>query len=177
MKILLYIFCIINLCFSFDLKNINTIKANFKQIVTSDGKKIEYDGILVATKGQNAYFEYTKPIKQKVFLNQGDLIVYTPNLNQAIIFKNDDVSIVNILNNAKQDGDKIISNINNITFFIFLDSNHIPTKIEYTDKLDNKNEIILSQVEINKDIDNDIFIFNAPDGTDIIYSKSSTFKR
>ena len=90
---------------------------------------------------------------------------------------NNEDGIVNVLKNAKQDGNKIISNINDNIFFIFLDSNDMPSKIEYTDKFDNNNEIILNNVKINTDIDEDIFVFKIPEGTDIIHSKSSTFKR
>lgn len=177
MKILFYIFFVANLCFAFDLKSINNIKGDFIQIVTSDNNKIEYSGNFVATKGYNAYWEYIKPFKRQIFSNKEQVAMYEPNLSQAIIFSSGELGIVDIINNAKQDGDKIVSNVNGNTTFVFLDSNGMPEKIEYTDKLDNKNEIILNNVEINTKIDESIFIFNAPEGTDIIHSKSSTFKR
>ncbi|RDU58249.1 LolA-like outer membrane lipoprotein chaperone [Helicobacter sp. MIT 99-5507] len=175
MRILVYLFFIINICFSFDLKSINNIKADFVQIITtSDNNKIEYSGNSVTTKGYKSYYKYTKPFEKEVFIDEKQTIVYEPNLNQAIIFTSG-IGLVDILNNAKQDGDKIISHANNITFFIYLDSNDMPKKIEYTDTLDNKNEIILSNIKINTNIDDSIFVFNAPKGTDIIYSKSNTF--
>ncbi len=177
MRILFYIFCIINFTFSFDFSNLDNIKADFKQIVKSDNQIIEYKGSFSATR-QNQYFQYDKPIKKQVLINNGQTIVYEPNLNQAILFSNNNEDgIVNVLKNAKQDGNKIISNINDNIFFIFLDSNDMPSKIEYTDKFDNNNEIILNNVKINTDIDEDIFVFKIPEGTDIIHSKSSTFKR
>ena len=175
MRILVYLFFIINICFSFDLKNINNIKADFTQIITSDNSKIEYSGNAIVTKGYKSYYEYKKPLKKQVFVNEKEAIIYEPSLNQAIVFPSK-LGLVDILNNAKKDGDKIISNINDTTFFISLDSNDMPEKIEYIDNLDNKNEIILSNVKINTNIDDSIFVFNAPKGVDIIYSKSNIFQ-
>lgn len=175
MRILIYLFFIINICFSFDLKGINNIKADFVQIITSDNNKIKYSGNAIITKGYKSYYEYTKPIKKQVFTDEKQTIVYEPNLNQAIIFDSK-IGLVDVLNNAKKDGNKITSYINNTTFLIFIDSNDMPKKIEYIDDLDNKNEIILNNVKVNTNIDDSIFVFNAPKGTDIIYSKSNIFQ-
>ncbi len=175
MKILFCFFFIVSFVLSFDFSKIDNIKAEFKQKVTSDNNIVEYQGNFIATK-QNQYFEYQKPIKKQVFIDDKTTIIYEPNLNQAVFLStNNKQGILNILNNAKQAEDKIISNINGDTFFIFLDSNDIPTKIEYIDKLDNKNEILLDNVKINTNIDRSIFVFNAPEGTDIIHSNSSIF--
>ena len=177
MRIFIFLFFVINLCFSFDLKSINNIKADFIQITTSDNNKIEYSGNAVITKGYKSYYEYTKPIKKQVFINEKEIIVYEPHLSQAIIFDSKRKGLVDVLNNAKIEGDRIISHIDDMTFFVSLDSNDMPQKIEYIDNLDNKIEIILKNVKINTDINENIFIFNAPQKTDIIHSNANFFQQ
>ena len=173
MRILICALILANLCFCFDLQSIDNIKANFVQIITSDGTRLEYSGSFVGTKSK-AYYEYIKPIKKQVFIDEKNATIYEPNLNQAIIIENK-IGLVDILNHAKKDGDKITSDIGGNTFSILLDSSDMPQKIEYIDELDNKNELILSDVEINTDIDEGIFVFVAPKGIDIIHQESSIF--
>ena len=83
-----YIFTLLlsfTLCFaSFD--TISSFEADFTQSVTDDkDKALVYQGHIVASKPQNAVWNYNKPIKKDVYINSFNVTVVEPEIEQVII--------------------------------------------------------------------------------------------
>ncbi len=73
---------------SFD--GLNSFQADFTQSVTDDkNKSLVYEGHVVASKPQNAVWNYTKPINKDVFISRFSATVIEPEIEQVIIRKID----------------------------------------------------------------------------------------
>lgn len=167
MKFIICISFIFSFIFSFDKFDLKSIKAEFIQTIKSEDGIIKYSGKLIATANQKAYWEYIKPIEKEIFINKNEAIIYEPNLNQAIISKKINVDFIKIINSIKENENGLISEVNGIIFEISLKNNK-PHKINYIDELDNEIEIILNNIELNKNIDDKVFIFSIPKDADVI---------
>ncbi|RDU65494.1 LolA-like outer membrane lipoprotein chaperone [Helicobacter sp. MIT 14-3879] len=166
-------FCAILFSFSFLFGlEFSSIEADFIQNLVSDegSDAITYKGKLIATSDSKAYWRYDSPIKKEIFVNNNKVIVYEPDLEQAIISERLNLDFLKIINTTKESKDGLISEINGQIFKIFLKDNK-PDKITYTDELDNSVEIKLENVVLNKKIDYEKFKFNIPNNTDIIFDK------
>lgn len=147
---------------------LQSIRADFTQIVDNGSEAIEYSGSIVASAESMAYWKYETPMIKEVFVQKDSVMIYEPELNQAISHKIKHLDFVEILNSAQKRGDSLISDINGEIFEVVLDG-EIPQKVLYTDALDNKVEIILRNVRLNERIDKEIFTPKIPKDADIIY--------
>ena len=87
---------------SFD--SINSFEADFTQSVTDDkNKSLIYSGHIVASKPQNALWNYLKPIKKDVFINRFEVTVIEPEIEQVIIRRiESNFDFFNMIENAKK---------------------------------------------------------------------------
>lgn len=164
MKILFCLIMILNAAFALEFNN---IQADFIQKVKGDDGMIEYTGKLVATADSKAYWQYDTPTKKKIFLNNNQVVIYEPDLKQAIVSKRQNFDFITILNSVKENNGELISKIGNQTFRVILKDN-IPSKVLYKDELDNDVEITLRNVLLNKTIDDKIFQVKLPSDTEMI---------
>ena len=156
----------------FELKNLKSLEADFVQVVsTQEEMTLSYSGKLQAKAPNKAKWSYEPPMQKEVFVNDKELIVYEPALQQAhiqsLVAQQD---FFEILSKAeKVEGKKRLrAEIDGIIYNIFLDSKGLPKRIEYSDNLENTTIITLENVKINPKIADSVFVFVVPKGIDIL---------
>lgn len=168
-KIILSALCASTLLFaSFD--NLATFKADFTQSITDDKNKVlHYEGSLVAAKPQNVLWSYVKPVKKDVYINDNNVIVVEPELEQAIFKRiQSKFDFFNIIKNSKQlDKNTYIATYNNKDFLIQTKGNMIES-ISYVDEFENKVKILFNNQKENEKVDSEIFKPKIPADFDII---------
>lgn len=162
--IFISLICNFMLALDFDF---NTLKGDFQQVVQNKSEKITYEGNFQITK-KEAFWNYNKPTKKLIYLIDKKLVVIEPDIEQAIISKVSKIpNLSEILTKAKKNGDKFTTKYDDVEYTIII-KNNIPISINYIDKVDNVIAINLSNVEKDKNINNDIFKYKIPDNFDII---------
>ena len=169
MRFITVIFLFCSVTFANELTNFSTLNGNFTQNVTnSNNSTIKYSGE-VYIKGNNILWKYKQPIEKNVFIKDSFVIVDEPEIEQAIFTSvSSELNLINMLNKAKK-----VSNLNyevefnNITYKIAL-KNDALNKIEYTDQMDNKIEILFESMKKDKGIEDKTFDFKPPEYYDII---------
>ena len=171
-----YKFLIVLVCFSIslvasnDIRNLETFKANFTQVITSSTNNIiEYKGEVFIKKSGKILWKYKTPVVKNVYIINDSAIVDEPELEQAIYTELDsEINIIKLLNNAKKSSDNNYStNIDDVDYAIKTMNDKIQ-EIKYKDKLENSVEIKFSNVIQNGEISDSLFKFEAPDSYDII---------
>jgi len=148
----------------------DTFEANFVQTIKNkSGKKIVYSGKITAKKPNLAIWEYTKPIKKSVFVNDESVVIYEPELSQAkYLKKRASVSLESILKKAKPEGkDEYSAKDGDVTYRFSVSGNMIE-KLTYKDSLENDTEIIFSNRKKNIPLNNKSFEFVPTSDIDII---------
>lgn len=152
---------------SFDYE---TFEANFVQsIKNKSGKKIVYSGKVIAKKPNYAVWEYTKPVKKIVYVNNDTVIIYEPLLSQAkYLKKKNSVSLDAILKKAKPEGnDEYSAKDGDITYKFKVKDNMIE-RLTYKDSLENDTEIVFSERKKNSAVSQKTFEFTPSADIDII---------
>jgi len=148
----------------------DSFSADFTQTVTNEHKKkITYNGALIVKKPDKALWSYKKPVRKDVFVNGQQVIVYEPELSQAVYMNKKTMpSIDEMLKNAvDMGGGKYKANSGGkAVFFSMKDS--LPQNITYADEMDNQVEIRFSNQKKNVQAPNSLFEFKATEGIDII---------
>lgn len=170
MKILIGIFfTLINLIGN-DIKDIQTYKANFKQIITNQSNKdIVYNGEIFLKNPNLILWVYNEPIIKYVYINNKTVSIIEPELEQAIITNlSQEIDIFKLLKESKQISKNLYENsVNNINYSIEFQDN-ILKKISYKDEIDNNINITFNDIKQNIDINNSKFKYNIPYDFDII---------
>nr|WP_314794433.1 LolA-like outer membrane lipoprotein chaperone [uncultured Campylobacter sp.] len=146
----------------------DTLSANFSQTVQSDDAKISYGGDFSATK-ENAVWHYKTPTIKNIFFSFTKVVVIEPELEQAIITNiKETPNLTAILANAKPNKKGVYeASFDDVKYLIELKGD-LPSKISYTDKMDNKVVINLSNVRKNAPVNEAIFKPAIPKNYDII---------
>jgi outer membrane lipoprotein carrier protein len=148
----------------------DTLSADFTQTVTNEHKKeIVYSGDLSIKKPDKAIWRYSKPIKKDVYIYGTLVIVYEPELAQAVYMTKKNLPNINsLLKNAVVVGENRYKAKNDGRDIFFDMKDGVPHSITYHDDMDNAVEIKLSNQKKNIPVSNSAFEFVAPTGTDII---------
>jgi outer membrane lipoprotein carrier protein len=168
MKVLISVIIFITISFA-NIFDIKTYQGDFTQTITNNSnKEITYKGRLYFNSNGNILWRYYNPNKN-VFINQKEIIIDEPELEQVIISTiNTDSNLIKILKQSKKIDNKTYTNkINNINYTIKTYENMLQA-IFYTDELNNKIKIVFKNGKINKNIKKNIFVFNLPANYDII---------
>ena len=146
----------------------NTLSANFSQTVQSDDAKISYGGDFSATK-EHAVWHYKTPTIKNIFFSFTKVVVIEPELEQAIITNiKETPNLTAILANAKPNKNGVYeASFDDVKYLIEMKGD-LPSKISYTDKMDNKVVINLSNVRKNAPVNEAIFKPAIPKNYDII---------
>ena len=153
------------------LSDLNSFEADFKQTITDDKQKVlNYQGSVIATKPQNALWNYTHPVNKQVYINSRVVTIIEPELEQAII-KNIESTFdfFKLVHNAKK-----ITKQNYETFYketkfiIKTDAHEIINSISYKDEFENDVVIYFTNQKVNKPLDNQLFVPNIPLDYDVI---------
>lgn len=169
--IFLALFCISSIASS-DIRNLDSFKASFTQIITSSSNNIiEYKGEVFIKKSGKILWKYETPVVKNVYINNDFAIVDEPELEQAIFTQlESEINIIKLLNTSKKiDKNSYSTNIDDVDYLITVSNNDDKIKeIKYKDKLENSVEIKFSNVIQNDEISDEIFKFIVPDYYDII---------
>lgn len=153
-----------------DIKNLKSFKADFSQKITSgSGSIIDYTGEVFIKNDGKILWKYKTPVIKNVYVLKDYAIVDEPELEQAIYTQlENEVNIIKLLNESKKiNATTYVAKIDEVDYLIETSKDSIKN-IKYSDKLDNKVEILFNSVEQNSDIDENIFNFTAPTYYDII---------
>ena len=165
------LFCISCLASS-DIKNLDSFKASFSQIITSSSKNIiEYKGEVFIKKSGKILWKYETPVVKNVYINNDSAIVDEPELEQAIYTQLDsEINIIKPLNNSKKvDNNSYSTTIDEVDYLIMTSKTDDKIQeIKYKDKLENSVEIKFSNVTQNGEISDSIFKFEVPEHYDVI---------
>ena len=125
-KFLIGLVCFsISLVASSDIRNLETFKANFTQVITSSTNNIiEYKGEVFIKKSGKILWKYKTPVVKNVYIINDSAIVDEPELEQAIYTELDsEINIIKLLNNAKKSSDNNYStNIDDVVLDPFMGS-------------------------------------------------------
>ena len=87
-----------------DIKNLDSFKANFSQIITSTSDNIiEYKGEVFIKKSGKILWKYKTPVEKNVYINDNFAVVDEPELEQAIFTElESEINIIKLLNSSKK---------------------------------------------------------------------------
>ena len=169
MKSILFILFISTFGFA-SIDNINSFEADFKQVITDEkNKKLIYKGHVIASRPQNVLWNYVKPIKKKIYIQNFGVTIVEPEMEQIIKKKYSSAfNFFKMLEKAKKIDKNTYLVINQKIKFFILMQNNIIKSISYKDKFENNVEIIFDNQKQNKKIDKNIFYLSIPDGYDVV---------
>lgn len=153
-----------------DFEKMETFKANFTQTVTNEsGKKITYDGEIFVKKSGKVLWKYQEPIKKDVYIIDQRVIIDEPELEQVVLTTLEkNIDIVTLLKNAKELKKNLYSTkLYDTEYFIIVKDDKIE-KIYFKDELSNNIDIDFSNIKINAQIDDSLFMFIIPENYDVI---------
>ena len=171
LTIVTILFCIASIA-SNDIKDLDSFKASFTQVITSNSEnKIEYKGEVFIKKSGKILWKYKTPVVKNVYINNDFAIVDEPELEQAIYTQlESEINIIKLLNGSKKvNENSYTTNIDDVDYLIKTskDDNKI-SYIKYKDKLENDVEIKFTNVAQNGEIQDEIFKFVVPSNYDVI---------
>ncbi len=154
------------------LENIKSMQAEFKQQVKGERGAIPvvYEGIMYAMDNKIRW-HYNKPLNKDVYLEDNVAYIYEPQLNQVTIGSlKENVDFIKILKRVKKikgKADLYETTIDNVKYVLSMRDNK-PYTLSYKDELDNQVVILFSNVEMNKYINQDTFVFIPPKDVEYI---------
>ena len=165
------LFCVSSIA-SNDIRDLDSFKASFVQVITSNSQnKIEYKGEVFIKKSGKILWKYKTPVVKNVYINNDFAIVDEPELEQAIYTQlQSEINIIKLLNGSKKvNENSYTTNIDDVDYLIKTskDDNKI-SYIKYKDKLENDVEIKFTNVAQNGEIQDEIFKFVVPSNYDVI---------
>lgn len=138
---------------SFD--NITSFEAEFTQSITDDkNKTLVYVGKIVALKPQNARWSYFKPVKKEVYINNFEVTIVEPEIEQVIIKKlESNFDFFKIMSRAKEVGKNTYTANYRDSKFTIIKNNTLIESISYLDEFENMIKITFKNQKQNQEID------------------------
>ncbi len=169
MKIFALILFTFKLIFAFPFE-LESIRSNFKQTITDDhNKTLTYTGNLRAKKPALAHWHYATPIEKEIYIDNANVTIVEPDLEQAIIRDiGDTIDIIAILKaSQKIDDTHYRAHYNDKSYDIFLKDNTLGA-IRYVDDFGNKSAIEFSDLKLNLPVQSSQLKAVIPEDYDII---------
>ena len=159
-KLLLTSLITIQLFASTSLKEVTSFEADFSQSITDEKEKVLlYNGHIVALKPQNARWSYIKPIKKDVFINDFEVTIIEPEIEQVIIKRlESNFDFFKIISNAKKIDQNTYVAYYRDTKFTIVKKNALIESISYLDEFENRVKITFENQKQNHEIEKSIFI-------------------
>ena len=151
-------------------KDIQTFNSKFVQTVTdSNGKKIQYQGNLLASKPHYAFWMYQKPIQKNVYIVGQKITIIEPQLEQVTIRTLDEeINLLQVFQQAKLiDQEHYSANVKGQKYLLTF-KNNLLNSVEYLDTFDNKVLIKFLNPIQNESIDSGKFKPSYPSSYDVI---------
>ncbi len=147
-----------------------TLSSDFVQTITNEqNSTITYKGSFYATNRQIALWIYKTPINKKVYFIKNKVVIIEPELEQAIITTlQKSPNFAQIIKSAKQiSKNRYMTMFDDTNYYIDVKNGKI-SNISYKDKLENKVDIKLENLERNIVLDDALFKLNIPKDYDIV---------
>ena len=143
---------------SFD--TLNSFDADFTQSVTDDkDKSLVYKGHIIASKPQNALWNYMTPVKKNVYISRAEVTIVEPEIEQVIIRRIDSsFDFFNMVKNAKKVKNNLYLARYKESTFTITTKNNLIESISYLDEFENKVKIVFENQKQNEKIDAELFI-------------------
>lgn len=141
------------------LEDIVSFEADFTQSITDEkNKTINYNGHIVASKPQNARWSYIKPIKKEVYINDFEVTIVEPEIEQVIIRRiESNFDFFKMISNAKKiEANRYIAYYRETEFTIVIKGKLIES-ISYLDEFENRIKIVFQNQKQNQNINEVIF--------------------
>ena len=152
-------------------ENLNTFSAHFVQTVVDDkNTMIKYSGDIKAKRPNMAMWNYTNPVKKEIYINNADLVIIEPEIEQVILKKvGNTIAFFEMLKNAKKvDNENYKAKYENLKINIHVKGTKI-ISITYLDELENKVTIQFTNQVENQTIDDKVFKAKIPADFDVVY--------
>ncbi len=152
------------------LDTIVSFDADFVQSITDDkDKTISYNGHILATKPQNARWSYFKPVKKEVYINDYEVTIVEPEIEQVVIRKiESNFDFFKMIANAKESSKDNYTATYGETFFKIKKNDNLIESISYLDEFENRVTIIFKNQKQNQSINKSLFTPIYPLEFDII---------
>ncbi|HUH41695.1 MAG TPA: LolA-like outer membrane lipoprotein chaperone [Sulfurimonas sp.] len=152
------------------LDSITSFDADFVQSITDEkNKTISYTGHIIATKPQNARWSYFKPVKKEVYINDYDVTIVEPEIEQVIIRRiESNFDFFKMIANAKEDSKDSYTAKYGDTLFNIKKSGNLIESISYLDEFENRVTIVFKNQKQNQSINKILFMPSYPLEFDII---------
>ena len=149
---------------------LDSFEADFTQTITDEKAKVlTYTGTIVVSKPKYAFWKYITPITKEIYINQNQVIVIEPEIEQ-VIFKRIDTNLdfLQIMQHAKEiKHNQYMAVFQNVEYIIKIKNKKIES-ITYKDNFDNSIAILFNNQKQNHKVDVTIFKPNIPLDFDII---------
>ncbi|MBE0514698.1 LolA-like outer membrane lipoprotein chaperone [Sulfurimonas sp.] len=167
-KLLLATFISVQLFAS--LQELTSFEADFSQSITDEKEKVlTYHGRIVALKPQNARWSYIEPIKKDVFINDFQVTIVEPEIEQVIIKRiESNFDFFKIVSSAKKIDQNTYVAFYRETKFTIVKNGDFIESISYLDEFENRVKITFENQKQNHTIKKSIFIPKYPIEFDII---------
>jgi outer membrane lipoprotein carrier protein len=152
------------------LQEVTSFEADFIQSITDEKDKVlTYNGHIVALKPQNARWSYTKPIKKDVFINDFEVTIVEPEIEQVIIKRlESNFDFFKIISNAKKIDKNTYVAFYRDSKFTIIKKGVLIESISYMDELENRVKITFENQKQNRTIEKSVFIPKYPMEFDVI---------
>ncbi len=170
MKIFLTALLSVNLLFALDFRDKTSFEASFEQsIVNSSNSEILYGGKLFIKEPSQVLWRYETPIQKDVYINDTEVVIIEPELEQVIVSRlQKELNILKLLNDAKKiNENKYEADLYDTKYFLEIKDNELE-KISYKDELDNSVTISFKNIRSNHQIPNEVFKYTIPNDYDIL---------
>ncbi|MCH3718102.1 LolA-like outer membrane lipoprotein chaperone [Campylobacter lari] len=165
-----FIFLMIFACniFAFDI-NFKNFSSDFEQKVQSNNSSLNYKGNFMITQNK-AFWNYTKPNKKQIYINNKEVVIIEPELEQAIYTQLQNLPNLQVIfKNAKLiSHESYEAKYENIIYNIKLKNGSL-NSISYKDELGNLVSIYFYNQKFDQNINDNIFIPKIPSHFDIIH--------
>lgn len=141
------------------LEDIVSFEADFTQSITDEkNKTINYNGHIVASKPQNARWSYIKPVKKEVYINDFEVTIVEPEIEQVIIRRiESNFDFFKMIHNAKKiEANRYVANYRDVKFTIIMKNKFIES-ISYLDEFENNVKIVFKNQKQNQKINETVF--------------------
>jgi len=145
-------------------------KAKFVQRVVSPEKtELKYEGRVYFKEPNFLKWEYVTPINKSVYISFDRVIVYEPELEQALIKElSSELSLKNLVERAVKGGDGRYKSVFEKKEYFIEFKDGILSRISFIDELQNSVTIDFLEGDVKTELDKSLFIFEPEEGVDII---------
>lgn len=167
---LLFIFALILNYANASLLEISSFEADFIQTITDEKNKVlKYNGHILASKPNDASWNYVSPIEKQVYISKYEATIVEPEIEQVIIRRiSSEFDFFHLVQKAKKVSDNnYVTIYNNIKYNIKTNKGLVES-ISFLDQFENKVKIVFSSQKQNHKIDKNKFVPKYPIDFDII---------